>query len=163
MSLRQTSKTCHQASFWNCKDATFGINEFPRSAIQMKRISNLVPREKALETKLKNTQGHRVQIGKIVLTNSVSQHCLQAKSRVYVFFVGLFTLNISNLILESLVKFVMVRIIKTPYSTSYSLIKLVSLWIPKYGYQFMTKWLKTSFRKVHFPVNTLFPLKTLAK
>lgn len=39
-----------------------------------------------------------------------------AKSRVYVFFVGLFTLNISNLILESLVKFVMVRIIKTPYS-----------------------------------------------
>lgn len=116
MSLRQTSKTCHQASFWNCKDATFGINEFPRSAVQMKRISNLVPREKALETKLKNTQGHRVQIGKIVLTNSVSQHCLQwkallyvrylaAKSRVYGFFVGLFTLNISNLILESLVKF----------------------------------------------------------
>ena len=174
MSLRQTSKTCHQASFWNCKDATFGINEFPRSAVQMKRITNLVSREKALETKLKNTQGHRVQIGKIVLTNSVSLHCLQwkallyvrylaAKSKVYVFFVGLFTLNISNLILESLVKFVMVRIIKTPYSTSHSLIKLVSLWIPKYGYQFMTKWLKTSFRKVHFPVNTLFPLKRLAK
>lgn len=171
MSLRQTSKTCHQASFWSCKDATFGINEFPRSAVQMKRISNLVPREKALETRLKNTRGHRVQIGRIVLTNSVSLQWkallyvryLAAKSRVYGFFVGLFTLNISNLILESLVKFVMVRIIKTPYSTSYSLIKLVSLWIPKYGYQFMTKWIKTSFRKVHFPVNTLFPLKTLAK